>query len=81
MSAVAHHTSSRWLPVAPLVEALRHDSARRSMATVVERAPVDRRTLERLRKKDRIRLDTADRIAVALGRHPSEIWPDWFEVA
>ena len=34
---------------------------------------VDRSTLHRLRS------DAADRIAVALGRHPSELWPQWFD--
>ena len=23
--------------------------------------------------------DRADQIAIALGQHPSELWPDWFE--
>jgi lambda repressor-like predicted transcriptional regulator len=28
--------------------------------------------------RDRLRSDAADRIAVVLGRHPSELWPEWF---
>jgi len=28
--------------------------------------------------RDRLRYDTGDRIAVCLGRHPSELWPEWF---
>lgn len=28
--------------------------------------------------RERLRYDTADRIAVGLGRHPSELWPEWF---
>jgi len=39
---------------------------------------VDRSTLHRLLSRDRLRSDAADRIAVPLGRHPSELWPDWF---
>ncbi len=39
---------------------------------------VDRGTLHRLLRRDRLRSDAADRIAVALGRHPSELWPEWF---
>ena len=39
---------------------------------------VDRSTLYRLGRGARLRSDAADRIAVALGRHPSELWPDWF---
>ena len=37
---------------------------------------VDRSTLHRLLSRDRLRSDAADRIAVTLGRHPSELWPD-----
>ena len=39
---------------------------------------VDRSTLHRLLSRNRLRSDAADRIAVTLGRHPSELWPDWF---
>ena len=39
---------------------------------------VDPSTLHRLLSRDRLRSDAADRIAVTLGRHPSELWPDWF---
>ena len=39
---------------------------------------VDRSTLHRLLSRDRLRSDAADRIAVRLGRHPSELWPEWF---
>jgi lambda repressor-like predicted transcriptional regulator len=39
---------------------------------------VDRSTLHRLLNRDQLRSDAADRIAVTLGRHPSELWPDWF---
>jgi lambda repressor-like predicted transcriptional regulator len=34
--------------------------------------------LQRVLAKRSVRSDTADRIAVALGRHPWELWPEWF---
>ena len=39
---------------------------------------LDRSTLHRLMGRDRLRYDAADRIAIALGRHPYELWPEWF---
>ncbi len=39
---------------------------------------VDRSTLHRMLSWNRPRSDGADRIAVALGRHTSELWPEWF---
>ena len=39
---------------------------------------VDRSTLHRLLHREQLRSDAADRIAVTLGRHPSELWPEWF---
>lgn len=39
---------------------------------------VDPTTLHRLFTRDLIRYDAADRVAVALGHHPSELWPEWF---
>ncbi|MDX6287689.1 MAG: Winged helix-turn-helix DNA-binding [Frankiales bacterium] len=36
------------------------------------------RTLHRVLGGVRLRWDTADRIAVALGYHPCELWPEWF---
>ena len=39
---------------------------------------LDRSTLQRLFTRPQLRYDAADTIAVALGRHPSELWPDWF---
>lgn len=37
---------------------------------------VDRRQVHRWRDTDRIELDAADRLAIELGRHLSEIWDD-----
>ncbi len=39
---------------------------------------IDRSTLHRVLSRDRLRSDAADRIAVVLGGHPSELWPEWF---
>ena len=39
---------------------------------------LDRSTLHRVLKRDRLRYDAADRIAVSLGRHPSDLWPECF---
>lgn len=47
----------------------------RTAASVALR--VDRSTLHRVLSRDRLRSDAADRIAVVLGRHPSELWPEW----
>ena len=52
-----------------------------SVSEVARYLNVDRRTVQRLFGKGRIRSDAADRIAVALGRHPCELWPDWFKAA
>lgn len=41
---------------------------------------VDRSTLYRVLSRDRLRYDTADRLAIALGCHPCGLWPDWFDV-
>ncbi len=38
-----------------------------------------RRTLHRVLASPHLRWDAADRIAVALGHHPSELWPGWFD--
>ena len=35
-------------------------------------------TLHRVLGRDRLRHDTAGRVAVSLGRHPGEPWPEWF---
>lgn len=68
----------RWLPAEPLIAALDSHRTTRALRSITEVTGIDRRTFERLRHRRRIRSDSADRIAVALGRHPSEIWPEWF---
>lgn len=39
-----------------------------------------RSTIQRLFKRERLRWDAADNVAVALGRHPCELWPTWFDL-
>ena len=68
----------RWLPAEPLIAVLDAHCRARSLRAVVRSSGIDRRTFERVRHRRRIRSDSADRIAVALGCHPSEIWPEWF---
>ena len=71
--------ASIYLPSQPAQAALRRlldgDSDLVALADILR---LDRSTLHRLMGRDRLRYDAADRIAVALGRHPYELWPDWF---
>jgi lambda repressor-like predicted transcriptional regulator len=39
-----------------------------------------KRTLHRVLASPRLRWDIADRVAIALGHHPCELWPDWFDL-
>lgn len=52
-----------------------------SNATITDLAHslrLPRRTLTRLLAGQVLRRDSADRVAIALGHHPCEIWPEWF---
>ena len=68
-----------FLPSQPAQAALRRlldgDADLSALADVLR---LDRSTLHRLLCRDRLRYDAADHIAVALGRHPYELWPEWF---
>jgi plasmid maintenance system antidote protein VapI len=69
-----------WFEAEPARRMLRRLAAERDL-TVGELAALlrlDRRTVSRIFGRDRLRADTADRIAVASGRHPSELWPDYY---
>ena len=59
---------------------LRQPAAKQSgdLSALADILRLDRSTLYRVLGRDRLRYDTADRIAVCLGRHPSELWPEWF---
>lgn len=69
-----------YLPSQPAQDALRRllldgDADLVALADVLR---LNRSTLHRLMGRDRLRYDAADRIAIALGRHPYELWPEWF---
>lgn len=49
-----------------------------SASWVAELLGVDRRTIYRHHKNQRILERTADQYAVELGLHPSWLWPEWF---
>lgn len=40
---------------------------------------VDRAQAARWRN-DGLPLDSADRVAVLLGKHPAEVWPEWYRL-
>lgn len=52
-----------------------------SLEEVAQRLKVDRSTLVRVFTRERLRADAADRLAVALGSHPCELWPEWFDIS
>ena len=76
----ASTTGAPFFPAAPARRLLArvvsdHDGNLTAASAVLQ---IDRSTLHRLLSRDRLRSDAADRIAVTLGRHPSELWPEWF---
>jgi lambda repressor-like predicted transcriptional regulator len=57
------------------------EPARARLRTLVgsrHRLPLSRQTIRTVMTKERLRADVADRVAVALGCHPCELWPEWF---
>ena len=66
------------LPTRPAVELLRRLTAETPLVELAAQIGLDRRTVQRVASRAWIRRDAADRLAVALGRHPSEIWLNWF---
>lgn len=82
-NATAHTTCSAgptFLPAAPARRLLLQQAAEQAgdLSAVAGVLRLDRSTLYRVLGRDRLRYDAADRIAVCLGRHPSELWPEWF---
>ena len=69
-----------FLPAAPAQRLLRQQAAHQAgdLSALAQVLRLDRSTLYRVLGRERLRYDTADRIAVGLGRHPSELWPEWF---
>jgi lambda repressor-like predicted transcriptional regulator len=71
--------SPRVFDAAPAQQLLQQRAAEHELS-VVELADIlgiPRRTLLRVMTRTELRWDTADRIAIALGYHPIELWPSW----
>ena len=49
-----------------------------SVVDLARHLGIDRRTVQRVFTRDWLRSDAADRLAIALGSHPFEIWDSWF---
>jgi lambda repressor-like predicted transcriptional regulator len=62
-------------PVRKVVDTLTSSGV--SISQIARAWAIDRRTLQRVLLRPTLRSDTADRIAIAAGRHPTELWPDW----
>lgn len=71
----------RRFPAQPARDAVTRYATRRQIpiTDVATALGVDRSTLLRLHTRDWLRFDAADHIAITLGKHPYELWPDWFE--
>lgn len=70
-------TTRRTLDAAPLLE-LKADTTDDRLAVLLG---ANRQSVTRWRAGERIALDTADRCAVRLGLHPSEVWGnDWWNL-
>ena len=69
-----------YFPAEPARRALRRLATDRdlSIRALAANIGVDPCTIHRLFTRDRIRWDAADHIAVALGYHPCQLWPEWF---
>lgn len=64
---LTHDAAHAWLEPHPLPR----------QADMAEAAGVSLRTLSRWVNGGRIRPSIADSIAIRLGRHPREFWPEW----
>jgi lambda repressor-like predicted transcriptional regulator len=70
----------RWFSSAPIREFIyERRAAGQGLNVIADLAGINRRRLQRVLARERLRSDAADALAVALGRHPCELWPDWFE--
>jgi lambda repressor-like predicted transcriptional regulator len=68
-----------WFPSSGLRRLVALERARGvSLSQLCLQRGIDRRTLQRAIERRWLRSDAADELAVRLGRHPSEIWPDWY---
>jgi hypothetical protein len=69
-------TAAPLFPLEPLLS-LTHAPSLNHAAKLIG---VDRSVLYRAAKAGGFSLIVADRVATRFGRHPSEIWSEWFEV-
>lgn len=69
------------LPAAPVRRAIAAwaDSHRLDLQDLAEVLHLPTHELRLLLERRWLTWETADEIAVALGRHPFEIWPGWFD--
>ena len=67
-------------PIRALLTA-RADARDLTVTDLADILRLPRRTLHRILTAQQLRWDTADRVAIALGHHPSEIWPTWHAAA
>lgn len=59
-----------------LARALQADVPLVDLAAAIQ---LPKRTLHRVLSCTSLRWDVADRVAIALGHHPYEFWPHWFD--
>jgi lambda repressor-like predicted transcriptional regulator len=59
------------LPLEPLVQRCG------SVSALARATGIERTQLARWRSNG-VPLDSADRVAIAAGCHPAEVWPDWY---
>lgn len=65
-------------PIKPLIDYVEAIHFANSDAIIAHEMGISRRQYQRLKNKEKIRWDTADRHAVRLGLHPVLIWEDWY---
>lgn len=80
----AARTSGFVLPTPPVVRlpfaALEAAAGRENLLVLAAALGSDTATLYRYRNQG-VPVFTADRLAVKLGMHPCQVWPDWYQVA
>jgi lambda repressor-like predicted transcriptional regulator len=72
----------RWFAAEPAIRALQRLAQRRHLShdQIAVYLGIDQTSLSRLLAAAKLRSDRADAIACALGRHPYELWPEWFNL-
>jgi lambda repressor-like predicted transcriptional regulator len=71
---------TRRFPTAPAAALLRRRCAEHdiSLVELADRVGLPLRMVRRCLEGRWLRVGTADRVACALGRHPGDLWPEWF---